>query len=354
MARALRGTTARKSTSHGLARGVARRMGLDDVDVSLSATDPTWTCRSRRPWALSQGRCGAARRSTRRSPTTRRERPRRPSGCCRRAGHPVPHPPAPLQHARFMGGSRSSLPLLSREGVGCVCFSPLARGLLTNRYFLGIPRRLAGGPRSKVLAAGARHRLGGREGEEARRAGPGAGAVARRSWRSPGCCGGRRSPRRSSAPRVRRRWTTAWARPGISPSRERSSSPSSESWPREPRGQASFFGKGYFAAAKASAKSSLMSSMCSMPSETPDQVGGDAGGLCSASLELLVGGGGGVDDEGLGVADVGEVGGELHVLMNFLPAAKPPLMPKVKTAPKPFLRYLRARGGRGAPRARCS
>jgi L-glyceraldehyde 3-phosphate reductase len=31
------------------------------------------------------------------------------------------------------------LPLLEREGVGCVCFSPLARGLLTNRYFAGIP-----------------------------------------------------------------------------------------------------------------------------------------------------------------------------------------------------------------------
>lgn len=31
------------------------------------------------------------------------------------------------------------LPLLTREGVGCIAFSPLARGLLTNRYFDGIP-----------------------------------------------------------------------------------------------------------------------------------------------------------------------------------------------------------------------
>jgi L-glyceraldehyde 3-phosphate reductase len=30
-------------------------------------------------------------------------------------------------------------PLLEREGVGCICFSPLGRGLLTNRYFAGIP-----------------------------------------------------------------------------------------------------------------------------------------------------------------------------------------------------------------------
>ncbi len=31
------------------------------------------------------------------------------------------------------------LPLLEKEGVGCIPFSPLAKGLLTNRYFNGIP-----------------------------------------------------------------------------------------------------------------------------------------------------------------------------------------------------------------------
>ena len=31
------------------------------------------------------------------------------------------------------------LPLLEQEGVGCIPFSPLAKGLLTNRYFQGIP-----------------------------------------------------------------------------------------------------------------------------------------------------------------------------------------------------------------------
>jgi L-glyceraldehyde 3-phosphate reductase len=31
------------------------------------------------------------------------------------------------------------LDALEREGVGCVAFSPLARGLLTDRYFAGIP-----------------------------------------------------------------------------------------------------------------------------------------------------------------------------------------------------------------------
>jgi L-glyceraldehyde 3-phosphate reductase len=31
------------------------------------------------------------------------------------------------------------LPLLEQEGIGCIPFSPLAKGLLTNRYFQGIP-----------------------------------------------------------------------------------------------------------------------------------------------------------------------------------------------------------------------
>jgi len=31
------------------------------------------------------------------------------------------------------------LPLLEKEGIGCIPFSPLAKGLLTNRYFSGIP-----------------------------------------------------------------------------------------------------------------------------------------------------------------------------------------------------------------------
>jgi hypothetical protein len=45
-----------------------------------------------------------------------------------------------------------------------------------------------------------------------------------------------------------------------------------------------------------------------------DEVGGDAGGGLLFVGELLVGGGGGVDDERLGVADVGEEGEELDVV----------------------------------------
>ena len=87
------------------------------------------------------------------------------------------------------------LPLLEREGVGCIAFSPLAQGLLTNRYFAGIPADSRAGhdPRflrpehvtDEVLARAA----------EAGRAGAGRAGRRWRRWRWPGCCGGRRSPR---------------------------------------------------------------------------------------------------------------------------------------------------------------
>ena len=33
--------------------------------------------------------------------------------------------------------------VLEREGIGCIAFSPLAQGLLTDRYLDGIPEGLA-------------------------------------------------------------------------------------------------------------------------------------------------------------------------------------------------------------------
>ncbi len=42
------------------------------------------------------------------------------------------------------------LGLLDREGVGCICFSPLAQGALTNKYLHGIPR--VPGPPGKAPA----------------------------------------------------------------------------------------------------------------------------------------------------------------------------------------------------------
>ena len=39
------------------------------------------------------------------------------------------------------------LDVLDREGVGCIVFSPLAQGMLTDKYLDGIPRGLARGAR---------------------------------------------------------------------------------------------------------------------------------------------------------------------------------------------------------------
>ena len=35
------------------------------------------------------------------------------------------------------------LKVLGEEGIGCIAFSPLAQGLLTDRYLKGIPEGLA-------------------------------------------------------------------------------------------------------------------------------------------------------------------------------------------------------------------
>ena len=35
----------------------------------------------------------------------------------------------------------------TREGIGCIAFSPLAQGLLTDRYLAGIPKRRMGAAR---------------------------------------------------------------------------------------------------------------------------------------------------------------------------------------------------------------
>ena len=38
---------------------------------------------------------------------------------------------------------RDLLDVLDREGVGCIAFSPLAQGMLTDKYLDGIPAGLA-------------------------------------------------------------------------------------------------------------------------------------------------------------------------------------------------------------------
>ena len=84
----------------------------------------------------------------------------------------------------------------SEVGAGCIAFSPLAQGMLTDRYLDGIPEGSRAGRRASRSTPSAADR-----GEPEPRAGAqrdrrsGAGSRWPR-WRSPGCCATSGSPRR--------------------------------------------------------------------------------------------------------------------------------------------------------------
>ena len=87
--------------------------------------------------------CARARRSTPASPPTRRSAPRRPRAILRDLGTPLLiHQPSYSMLNRWI--EDGLLDVLGREGVGCIVFSPLAQGMLTDRYLDGDPRGLAG------------------------------------------------------------------------------------------------------------------------------------------------------------------------------------------------------------------
>ena len=48
------------------------------------------------------------------------------------------------------GVEEGLLGLLDREGVGCICYSPLAQGALTDKYLKGIPAGLTGVQRGNL------------------------------------------------------------------------------------------------------------------------------------------------------------------------------------------------------------
>ena len=72
-------------------------------------------------------------------------------------------------------------------GVGCIVFSPLAQGMLTDRYLRRHPGGLAREPRGLALARPA-DRAGAREGPRAQRDRARSAARRSRRWRSPGRC----------------------------------------------------------------------------------------------------------------------------------------------------------------------
>ena len=78
------------------------------------------------------------------------------------------------------------LDVLGEEGIGCIVFSPLAQGLLTDRYLDGMPA----GSRADPLAVPDRRDGRTRTCRESAALNEIAGGAARRwrRWRWPGCC----------------------------------------------------------------------------------------------------------------------------------------------------------------------
>ena len=105
------------------------------------------------------------------------------------------------------------LDVLEREGVGCIVFSPLAQGLLTDKYLDGVPGGLARAARA-ALRRGPGHAREPRARAGAERDRRARAASRWPRWRSPGCCATRGSPRRSSAPAASRSSSRTSARAG--------------------------------------------------------------------------------------------------------------------------------------------
>ena len=71
------------------------------------------------------------------------EQTREAAAILRDLGTPLPDPPADATRMLNRWIEDGLLDVLGEEGIGCIVFSPLAQGLLTDRYLDGIPRGLA-------------------------------------------------------------------------------------------------------------------------------------------------------------------------------------------------------------------
>ena len=80
--------------------------------------------------------CGAGGR-LRRISTYSPEKPARPRPFCG-PGHALPDPPA-VYNMFDRWVENGLLDVLDEEGIGCIAFSPLAQGLLTDKYLRDIP-----------------------------------------------------------------------------------------------------------------------------------------------------------------------------------------------------------------------
>ena len=86
----------------------------------------------------------------------------------RRLGTPcLIHQPRYSMFDRWIEGGLTDV--LEREGIGCIAFSPLAQGLLSDKYLAGIPKGSRASTRPRLPAARARDAGQGRAGAEAER-----------------------------------------------------------------------------------------------------------------------------------------------------------------------------------------
>ena len=109
------------------------------TSTSSTPTASTPRRRSRRRWARSTPRCARARRCTPGSPRTPRSARAEAAAILRELGTPLLiHQPSYSLLNRWI--EDGLLDVLERDGVGCIVFSPLAQGLLTDRYLDGDPR----------------------------------------------------------------------------------------------------------------------------------------------------------------------------------------------------------------------
>ncbi len=114
-----------------------RRMGLDYVDIFYSHRfDPTTPLEETMGALDSVVRHGKALYAGISSYTTRQTQ--EAAAIMRRLGTPVLiHQPSYSMLNRWIEGGL--LDVLGDEGIGCIAFSPLAQGLLTDKYLSGIP-----------------------------------------------------------------------------------------------------------------------------------------------------------------------------------------------------------------------
>ena len=162
------------------------RMGLDYVDIfyshRLDPDTPLEETMGALDTAVRSGRALYAGISSYSS-----ERTREAAAILRDLGTPLLiHQPSYSMINRWIEDDRL-LDTLEEVGAGCIAFSPLAQGLLTDRYLNGVPadsRVATGGAMSRDMLTESTSRARSRPQRDRRDA----AARASPSWRSPGPC----------------------------------------------------------------------------------------------------------------------------------------------------------------------